>query len=672
MCLLYIFQYIIQIFVCNKKGALVCGLAGYRRLAESSIPFSMHPLEELHTAMNHRGPNGHGAWVCQNAQIARVQRRLSVIDLSDAGYQPMMDKEKAVVLVFNGEIYNYQALRIQLRELGHTFISSTDTEVVIAAYKQWGIACLDRFEGMFAFALFDQRTHDLYLVRDRLGIKPLYFSVHNQYLSFASEIKALWELPWISKTTNYQAAYHYLTYLATPAPMTMYEDIYKLPAGFYLHCDRKQQIAFHRWYDVAAVSNDCNSLTSEQEHVNTLRGLLRASITKHMRSDVPVGVFLSGGLDSSLTVALMAEHTNTINTFNVSFDDAPELQERDWARLIARTFNTKHHELILSEKDAFDAFEQLRYYQDEPLADTVCVPLFAVARAARESGVTVVQIGEGADELFCGYTSYVDYMKVKRWWDLSQRYMPSLLKKPLWHGAYFATLTDTKRELLNNWMRGSQLFFGSALGFGSHKKKDVWRADTLVSKADPIISLMYPGLAPMGDSYDIIDYHRRHLYATKPDADFLQEIMYLEMCNRLPELLLMRADKMTMASSLEARVPFLDHHLVEYAFAMPQGLKYAHGITKYILKKASEGILPHDVIYRKKMGFAAPATRWFRSGGYFQTQLQDLLNSSGNAYGQVLNKAVLHDMLNAHHTDRANYGPQLWAIQNLLSHGVGQ
>jgi len=650
----------------------VCGLAGYRKLSEHTVPFDQHKVHDLHASLGHRGPDGYGTWVCTKAQIALVHRRLSIIDLSDAGHQPMFDQEQQIVLVFNGEIYNYQILRAQLCNLGHVFTSSTDTEVVIAAYKQWGITCIHRFEGMFAFALFDQRTQDLYLVRDRFGIKPLYFSVQNQYLSFASELKALWHLPWISKKHNYQAAYHYLTYLATPAPLTMYEDIYKLPAGFYLHCTAKSRISFHRWYDLATVRNSVydNHEMSEQDHVDTIRTLLRSSIAKHMRSDVPVGVFLSGGLDSSLTVALMAEHTRKIDTFNVSFDNAPELQERAWARLVSRQFNTQHHELILSESDAFDIFEQLRYYADEPLADTVCVPLFAVARAARQAGVTVVQIGEGADELFCGYTSYVDYMRVQRWWGCSQRYVPALLQQSLVYAAQCTTLTDTKRELLHNWQQGRPLFCGSAIGFGPHKKKDIWHADGFSCVVDQMVARMYPGLVPMGDSYAFVDYHRNHLYASKPDVDFLQEIMYLEFSNRLPELLLMRADTMTMASSLEARVPFLDHHLVEYAFAMPQKLKYVDGHTKYILKKAGEGLLPHEVIYRKKMGFAAPATRWFRSGGYFQTQLQDLLNSSDNSYTEILNKTAVHDMLYAHNTGRTNYGPQLWAIQNLLSHGV--
>jgi asparagine synthase (glutamine-hydrolysing) len=650
----------------------VCGLAGYRKLSEHTIPFDQHRIHDLHASLDHRGPDGYGTWVCTQAQIALVHRRLSIIDLSDAGHQPMFDQEQLIVLVFNGEIYNYQLLRAQLCSLGYVFISSTDTEVVIAAYKQWGIACINRFEGMFAFALFDQRTQDLYLVRDRFGIKPLYFSVQNQYLSFASELKALWHLPWINKKNNYQAAYHYLTYLATPAPLTMYEDIYKLPAGFYLHCTAKNQISFHRWYDLATAGHwvHDNHGMSEQDHIDTIRTLLRSSIAKHMQSDVPVGVFLSGGLDSSLTVALMAEHTHRINTFNVSFDNAPELAERDWARLVSRQFNTQHHELILSETDAFDTFEQLRHYADEPLADTVCVPLFAVARAARESGVTVVQIGEGADELFCGYASYVDYMRVQRWWGPSQRYVPAVLQQPLAYAIQRTTLTDTKRELLHNWQHGRSLFCGSAIGFGSHKKKDIWHADGLSYVVDPMVAQMYPGLVSINDSYAFIDYHRSHLYASKSDVDFLQEIMYLEFSNRVPELLLMRADTMTMAFSLEARVPFLDHHLVEYAFAMPQKLKYAQGLTKYILKKASEGLLPPEVIYRKKMGFAAPATHWFRSGGYFKTQLQDLLNSPQNVYAQVLNKKTVSDMLYAHTAARANYGPQLWAIQNLLSHGV--
>ncbi len=649
----------------------MCGLAGYRRLSKEGESLDESLLHGFHASLTHRGPDGYGIWTCPQEQLALIHRRLSIIDLSSAGQQPMMDQEQHIVLVFNGEIYNYQQLRMQLCDLGHTFTSATDTEVVIAAYKQWGITGIQQFDGMFAFALFDRRTQDLYLVRDRFGIKPLYFSLQNHYLSFASEIKALWQLPWMRKEHNYQAAFHYLTYLATPAPLTLYEGVYKLPAGFYLHCDGKQEVKISRWYDLALVTDqEQHKHYSPQEHIDTVRKLLRASIKKHMRADVPVGVFLSGGLDSSLTVALMAEHTDNITTFNVSFDDGPELQERAWARLVSRHFNTYHHELIVSESDAFNVFEQLRYYQDEPLADTVCVPLYAVARLARESGITVVQVGEGADELFCGYTSYIDYMKVAHWWKTSQRYLPSLLKQPLYYAAQLAFRTDTKRELLHNWHRGEALFFGSALGFGAYAKQQLWQPAYCSASIDPIVSLCYPGLRYADDSYTIMEHHRKHLYAQKPDADFLQEVMYLEFCNRMPELLLMRADTMTMASSIEARVPFLDHHLVEYAFLLPSKLKYAHGITKYILKKASEGILPQEIIYRTKMGFAAPATRWFRSGTTFTAQLQDLLHTAHNPYSQVLNKAVIAAMVQAHDAGVRNYGPQLWAIQNLLSHGA--
>lgn len=649
----------------------MCGLAGYLRLTGCPLPFTTDVIHDLHESLRHRGPNGYGTWVSEKAHIALVHRRLSIIDLSDAGSQPMMDQERQIVLVFNGEIYNYQTLRAQLRDLGHTFVSSTDTEVVIEAFKQWGIDCIQRFDGMFAFALFDQRTHDLYLVRDRFGIKPLYFCVQNQIVSFASELKALWHLPWVRTQSNVQAINHYLTYLTIPAPMTMYEEIYKLPAGFYMHCKDNHQISFHRWYDVATAvaQKDAVAVHAYRDQVDTLRTLLRASMAKHMRSDVPMGVFLSGGIDSSLIVALMAEHTDTINTFNVSFGDAPELQERDWARVVSQRFGTRHHELILSEKEAFDAFAQLLQYQDEPLADTVCIPLYAIAHAAKQAGMTVVQIGEGADELFCGYPSYVQYMKAQRWWHMSQHYVPSTLKKNIWHAARAIPLSDGRRELVHNWLHNRPLFFGSALGFGLHKKQSVWRMDNPALHTDPILSMIYPEFVQVESSYDIINYHRARLYKIRPNSDFAQEMMYIELCNRLPELLLMRADAMTMAHSLEARVPFLDHHLVEYAFQLPQQSKYAQGSTKYILKKACEGIVPHDIIYRKKMGFAAPATRWFRSGNYFTAQLQDLLHSADNRYNQLLDTAVLQTMLKTHASAQANYGPQLWAIHTLLSHG---
>lgn len=340
----------------------MCGLAGYRTLSRTDISFDESLLTRLHTSIEHRGPDGHGIWTSHDRQLALVHRRLKIIDLSHAGAQPMMDAEQSVVLVFNGEIYNYPELRALLQEDGYQFSSNTDTEVIIYAYKKWGMACLDYFDGMFAFALFDVHTNELYLVRDRMGIKPLYFSLQSHVLSFASEIKSLWQLPWIEKQIKPEALSYYLSYLATPAPMTLYEGVYKLPPGFYLKSDAQGNITFHQWYDLAQkmIISPNQNMHDESYYVERIRTLFDNAVKKRMRADVPVGIFLSGGIDSSLNLAHMTRYTQQLKTFNVSFDDGPELQERAWARMVAQKFGAEHHELIISEKDAFDSFQKLR------------------------------------------------------------------------------------------------------------------------------------------------------------------------------------------------------------------------------------------------------------------------------------------------------------------------
>jgi len=645
----------------------MCGLAGYRTLSRTDIPFDNALLNRLHESIAHRGPDGHGIWTSDNHQLALVHRRLKIIDVSQAGTQPMMDAQKSVVIIFNGEIYNYLELRSLLQQDGYLFSSQTDTEVILYAYKKWGIACLNYLDGMFAFALFDIHTNELYLVRDRIGIKPLYFSMQSQILSFASEIKALWQLPWIEKQIKHEALSYYLSYLATPAPMTLYEGIYKLPAGFYLKCDAQRAITFHQWYDPAHASIIA-TIHDEDYYVDHIRTLFDNAVKKRMRADVPVGIFLSGGIDSSLNLAHMARYNQHLKTFNVSFDDGPELQERAWARMVADKFGAEHHELIISEQEAFNSFQKIIYHQDEPLGDPVCIPLYHVAHYAKKAGVTVVQIGEGSDELFCGYPMYADYINLNRYWQSSQRFIPATVRQGLSYAASWYPCKPNKKDLLFRWAQGQPLFCTGALVFSSTWKHNIMHPMAMHHGYDPIIEQIYAHFPQGTDSYAMIDYHRARLRRSDPHADFVKTMGYVELKHRLSELLLMRVDKMTMAAGIEARVPFLDYRLVEFALQIPEFLKYKDGTTKYILKKACEGIIPDEVIYRKKVGFNAPTTRWFKSGHYFKGQLQDLLHSPTNEISRLLNVPVIDKMLQENMQTNVDYAPQLWALQNVLAY----
>ncbi len=649
----------------------MCGFAGYISCG-GQFAVDQEVLEKMHTTIAHRGPDGHGIWVSEKHKAAFVYRRLSIIDLSHAGAQPMFDAQRTTVIMFNGEIYNYKKLRTELEGYGHQFTSQTDTEVFLYAFKQWGIACLDKLEGMFAAVLGNLLTNEWYCVRDRIGIKPFYFSLEGGYFSFASEIKALWHLPWLNKKLNHQALYHYLTFLVTPAPYTLYQGMYKLPAGMYMKMDTAKEITFHEWYNplVPKIMYPEKDLADEQFCIAQIRTLLTDAVQKRMISDVSFGVFLSGGVDSSLITALMSRFTDRVKTFNVSFSDGPEYSEVAWARKVSKLFNTEHYEITISEKEAFEFFQKMVYHQDEPLADSVCIPLYYVSKLLRDSGVAVVQVGEGSDELYCGYQSYAQYLDVYRRYYQPTVGIPQPIKKAgAWIAAQLFPYKKNQQFVVDRWASGQHLFWGEAIAFSDDWKRQLLFFDEKQSE-DDVIRKIYPELQQTSDSYAIVEYHLKKFYVKNPQGDFLQSMTYLELKQRLPELLLMRVDKMTMATSVEGRVPFLDHEHVEFALQVSTALKYKNGITKYILKKACEGILPNDIIYRKKVGFGTPAAHWFKNGSYFKAYFSDLLSTKRHDLEFLFKGAEIEKIVKNNTLSYGNYSPQLWALQNLLATGA--
>ncbi len=643
----------------------MCGFAGYKTTQDFQIDHII--LHTLSQVLAHRGPDDAGTWRSQDGKVALVSRRLSIMDVSKAGAQPMIDDEQRIIMVFNGELYNYQIVRKDLIALGYQFKSDSDTEVFLYAYKAWGIAALDKFDGMFAGAIYDRASNETYLFRDRMGIKPLYFSLQKDMLSFASEIKALWKMPWIVERISVRGLSHYLTYLATPAPMTLYEGVYKLPAGFYARYTQAHDISFTQWYDPLTRTETVSekNISKKSFCVNRVRSLLDDAVHKRLMADVPVGALLSGGLDSSLIVALMARHQARLNTFTVAFEADPD-EERSWARKVAKKFGTNHHELILTEQDAFSFFEKMVYHQDEPLGDSVCIPLYFVSKQARDAGVKVLLLGEGSDELFCGYPMYVDYLSLYRYWQVSQHFVPNIAKRGLFYAARpFYTDYPNRQDLIKSWAQGRSLFWGGVRVFS-----ELWKDGVLAAHDrdpyDPIIEKMYPGFPQENDSYAIADYHREHFYKQNPKGDFFAAMTYIELKHRLPELLLTRTDKMTMAASIEARVPFLDHKLVEFVMQVPMKFKYRNKETKYILKKAAEGIIPQDIIYRKKVGFASPVTRWFKQGGIFAEHLQDTLYSK-NKWADFLNRDAINELIKKNKQSSVDYSYQLWALNNVMA-----
>lgn len=647
----------------------MCGFAGFCRLEKNTVAVDTELLHRMAGRLVHRGPDDEGVWLEKSVDVGLANRRLSIIDLSSAGHMPMHDSTESFVITYNGEIYNYLELRAQLQQLGYAFRSHTDTEVILVGYAAWGEKVLERLDGIFAFAIYDKKKHELFIARDRIGVKPLYFSLQGGFLSFASEIKALWSLPWMQQEISSQATYHYLTFMVTPAPYTIFQGVYKLPAGHFIRVDAARNVTYHEWYDVlknlpATTPKEC---LDTYLSVEKIKSLFFDATKKRLIADVPVGAFLSGGIDSSLNVALMAQFLPKLKTFTINFADSPEHDELVWARLVAQRFDTEHHEISITEKDAAEFFEQMVYFLDEPLADCVCVPFYFVAKLARDVGMKVVQVGEGADELFFGYPVYAQHAKLaETWWKYGLRTVPPFLRKPLSKAlGLFLHKRPHYADLVRNWAHGRTHFWSGAVAF-SEKQKEMLLSGAIQEnhKIDPVVAKIYPGLAQNFDSYSIIDYHRKRLFEALPHADFGQEMLYLELKHRLPELLLMRADKMAMAASIEAREPYLDYKMVEFAFQIPLSIKYQQQTTKFLLKQVARGILPDVIIDRQKKGFGAPTTRWYEQGQFFPAYYQKVAVT--NALGKKFFKTSVAPVLeNTYQAARAQYAVQRWVLQNL-------
>jgi asparagine synthase (glutamine-hydrolysing) len=631
----------------------MCGICGVWEYGASEGSVEPSLIARMRDQMTHRGPDDAGELIFDDRRGGFGFRRLSIIDLSAAGHQPMHGCDERTWLVFNGEIYNHAALRADLETRGHKYESRTDSETILHLYEERGLDFIHDIEGDYAIALWDAAKQQLVLVRDRIGVKPLYFYHRDGRFIFASEIKAILQHPAVTPDIDEQALYHYLTFLTTPAPTTLFRDIQKLPAGHVLTLKRDGVVHLEQYWDALPPAQPI--IRDESEHRTEILRLLRDSIRKRMMSDVPFGVFLSGGVDSSANVALMSElMSRPVETFTVGFSDAEYLNELQSARRIASQFGTNHHEVIISEKEMQEFLPRLVFHQDEPIADPVCVPLYYVSQLARDSGTIVVQVGEGSDEIFSGYDNYVRHLRIyENFWRHAE-VLPRVLRRAL------STLsrpaleaTGRKRaaiELIRRLGADEPLFWGGAVVYDETFKPRVL-SQSLRERMNGLSSLR------------VVEPYLKRIEQERPDSDFLARMTYLELKLRLPELLLMRVDKITMATSVEARVPFLDHHLVEYALGLPRSLKVEGTTGKHILKRALETILPHDLLYEPKRGFGAPVREWFREGlgGWFD---EHLLNSTMRKR-DLLDYGFVGRMLEEHRNRSHDWGFHLWALLNL-------
>jgi asparagine synthase (glutamine-hydrolysing) len=629
----------------------MCGICGILRTRDS-FAVSEELVTTMRDTIEHRGPDDADSWFDPGAGIALGHRRLSIVDLSPAGRNPMPNEDGTVWITYNGEVYNHAALREELEAKGHVYRSQTDTETIVHLYEEEGIRCVERLQGMFAFAIWDARKRELFLARDRLGIKPLYYARPAGGFLFGSEIKALLEHPAITPELDEEAFAHYLTFICTPAPLTMFEGIRKLAPGERAVVRADGSLTSDIFWSPFSrtVQAEVDQMT-ESEMEDRLIELLRASIKKRMMADVPFGVFLSGGVDSSTNVALMSELMDQpVRTYSVAFERYEKYNELDYARRIAKQYGTDHHEIVIDSDDLEAFVPELVHHQDEPLADWVCVPLRYVSKLARDDGTIVVQIGEGSDELFHGYQKYIDALRSReRFWERVQR-----VPRPVRMAASRATTELARRvgrgaaiaQMLDDAATGRQPFWGGAICYQGALKRDVLNHGR-----------------PHPDSYEIVERFWNEAEALHSHADVLQKMTYLELKQRLAELLLMRVDKMTMSTSVEARVPFLDHDLVEFALALPPRMKVRDGVGKYILKRAAERWLPHDMIYRQKQGFGAPVAEWFQ--GELGVRAQREIRESSLAERGLLDLDYLDRLWEAHRRGPANWGLHLWTVYNV-------
>jgi asparagine synthase (glutamine-hydrolysing) len=631
----------------------MCGITGVFAFAATARD-ERSPLRRMRDTMVHRGPDDAGIWQDRERGIALAHRRLSIVDLSAAGHQPIANEDGSVWLTFNGEIYNHERLRDPLRAAGHVFSSRCDAEVVVHGYEEHGVDVVHHLDGMFAFGLWDANERRLVLARDRLGKKPLFYTEIGGRLLFASEIKALLAHSDVSRDLDPTALDHYLTFSNVPAPRTLFAGIRKLPAGHVLTCSRGQGIAIHRYWS-ALDSAELGRDIPEDEAVDRVRDLVRAAVHKRMMSDVPIGALLSGGIDSSTNVALMSERASRpVRTFSVGFAGfGPEENFHDlpYARNVAKRFGCDHHELTVTAAECRAEIPGLATQLDEPLGDPACLPMHFISRAVRDAGVTVVLVGEGSDEVFGGYDDMVRLLDVSMPRFERVRRLPRVLRHGLYRVARLLRAPAGRVDALRRAAHGEPLYWGLDVAFWD-SEKPAFMAPTTRATAG-------------SSSGDLVRHFYGELAERQPHADRLQQLSWIELCNRLPELLLQRVDRLTMAHSLEARAPFLDADLVAYALALPSHLKIRGKTTKYVLKQAVRSLIPDTVITRRKQGFRVPLPEWLRGelSGWAQHQLQ---NAAIHRRG-LFRRSAIDRMWKRHRSGAADHSFDLWCLIQLAA-----
>jgi len=614
----------------------MCGIAGFTQFHRQRSSIDL--LKAMGERIFHRGPDAGSEYFTEN--VGLCHRRLAIIDLSEAGVQPMPSSDDKLVITFNGEIYNFLELRATLQDEGYQFNTHTDTEVILALYGKYGEKCLEHLNGMFAFALWDKEKKELFVARDRMGKKPLYYYFDNENIFFASELKSLLVLPNIPRNIREDAVYDFFAYQYIPDPKTIFENIYKLEPGHFITVNTNGLKKKEYWdISFAQTSND-----SEEKLKAYLTQLTDDCTKKRMISDVPLGAFLSGGVDSSGIVALMAKNSESpITTCSIGFDDE-KYNEVDFARSVAEQYKTNHHEFTVHQ-NVKDELNHIVGFFDEPFADPSLVPTYFVSELAKQK-VTVAVAGDGGDEVFAGYEKYsVDNVENQ----LRQKF-PSIVRQYIFPplaklaGCIKARPFRRAKSLLTS------LSVEPAMGFyitNSFITDDIW--NSLVNKK---VSSNLNGYHPSKITVDA--------YNKADGPDHLSKILYTDMKTYLPGGILVKVDRMSMANSLEVRAPILDYKLVEFAAKIPSKFKFNNGEKKYILKEIFKPFLSDDILYRKKMGFSVPLADWLR--GEIKEIAEDCLFNREAGLVSYFKQETIQKMWQQHQNKQIDYSAPLWSM----------
>jgi asparagine synthase (glutamine-hydrolysing) len=613
----------------------MCGIAGFANLGSPThtLDADRARVKTMCDVMRHRGPDDDGFHV--EPGVALGMRRLSIIDLS-TGNQPIYNEDRTIAVVFNGEIYNYRELRRTLEDRGHRFCTSSDTETIVHGYEEWGEQVFSKLRGMFGIALWSERSRTLFVVRDRAGIKPLYYAEAGDRLFFGSEAKCVLANPEVDRQLDAAALDHYLAYQYTPRDGSIFRGIRKLRPGHYLKV-ADGCVTTHQYWELPAPGDDAFT-GSETDALIQLRSVLSDAVRSHMVADVPLGAFLSGGIDSSLVVALMAEASDRpVKTFSIGFDESG-FDELPHARRVAEYLGTDHHELVV-RPDALGILDRVVWHFDEPFADPSAIPTWYVSEMARQH-VTVVLSGDGGDELFGGYTRYLPHPRVESFDRLAPgvgRAVAAAAWRALPHGA-------RGKNFLRHVARNAQGRYVDSVTF--------YHGDERAALLSPALRAGLRGW-------------NTEAYFSSPFARFAHlplqaQLMSFDFETYLPEDCLVKVDRMSMAHSIESRVPLLDHLVIEYAASLPAAMKMPRGRLKHLLKELAFTVVPREILDRPKQGFGVPVGHWFR--GELRDAFGDILGSPLTRQRGYFDYGFIDRVLAEHLSGRRDHSWQLWML----------